>query len=334
MAKSLRRRIHRKRSIKHRRQFAGKPTKQETLYLEGYTLYKDFLTKYDEYSEIDSGDKPEKFEEVGANAQLLLKNAVDKLKEAVEIIESDEITKQSAFLLYILSQVDEEELTYDMWPQEINRYLKIAADLGHGKACYLYSQLSDSAINWEEYSSSSIAKQAYLDKALHLKNPDAVVAHALVLATKDLSDMRDALTLLCQAYTSYKYMELSDDDSNVKLGYTKNNISSKLSQLKINIINIFRDLFENEVLYITKNSNYQKIKEFKELFSKYQNISRQYNKLNNKFYDLTEEEKKEYFSLADISTEMENEIFEIVYILQENNELTSDYKNAHTSFMP
>jgi TPR repeat protein len=264
MAKSLRKKINRKRSIKNRRQFAGKPTKQETLYLEGYQLYKDFLAKYDEYSKIDSGDEPEKFEEVGADAQLLLKNAVDKLKEAVEIKESDEITKQSAFLLYILSQVDEEELTYDMWPQEINRYLKIAADLGHGKACYLYSQLSDSAINSEGYSSSSIAKQAYLDKALELKNPDAIVSRA---QSDDLSDMRDALTLLCQAYTSYKYMEISDEDSNLKLGYTKNNISNKLSQLRINIVSIFRDLFENEVLYITKNSNYQKIKEFKELFS-------------------------------------------------------------------
>jgi TPR repeat protein len=310
MAKSLRNINNRKRSVTRRRQFAGKPSKQETLYNDGLQLYKEFQSAYKEYYDNEG-------EQQYANkAQRLLKECMEKFIEAVNNTESDEITMRSAFLIYSC-QVDDDAITYDMYPEESAKYLKIAADLGHPKACFLYSQLSDDLIDSNGYSSTSVAKEAYFDKALSLKNPNAMVSHAYQSVTID------SLNLLFEAFECYKYMEISDTDSNLILGFNKHEIKSDINSLKEKVIVIFRDLIDNEYISITKNVNAEKKEEFMTLFNNYKKLSDYEAKIMRIYHELTDEEIEAFQNRTESKYDYIPKLFEILYELHKNNKLTT-----------
>ena len=338
MPKSLKNKNNRKRSIRNKNIFGGRPSHQETLYIEGYKLYQEFLEEYNLYYEIDADREPERFQEVVNKAQRLLKNAIEKLQEAVSIRESDELTMKAAFLIYVLSKVDEDDLTYDMMPSDVANYLKIAADLDHGKACYLYSQRRANQITWKGYSSSSEAKQAYLDRAYKLKVPEAFVSRVEVIIDNPRASMeeyRNGLSLLCEAYKLYKYIESGYSEQELVIkGYTSRELSNSLDNLHYKIAYVFNTLFMNEVMYIVAESKYVRIEELYNLVQQFNNFVNEKNRLYENWNTLTSEENDRYYTLHDQIKELSPLISEMVFILHEGNELTDNFRNSHPSFRP
>jgi len=173
-----------------------------------------------------------------------------------------------------------------MRPSEVAEFLKIAADLDHGKACYLYSQLPDKLISWNGYSSSGQAKEAYLDKAYALNVPELFVFRANLITENPESAIekyRIVLNLLCDAYRLYKYIQSTYNEEELVLkGYSSREISGSLSRLQYSIANVFKDLFMNEVMYIVAESKNERIEELYNLLIQFKNNDRENNILYKK----------------------------------------------------
>jgi len=350
MLKNSLKKINRKRSITKKKIYGGTPhadSHQETLYNKGYKLYQDFLKEYELYYEIDDESEPERYEQVVNRAQKLLFNAIEKLKNAVNpypcIENSDELTKNAAFLVYELAKVDEDDLTYDMRPSEVAEFLKIAADLDHGKACYLYSQLPHELISWKGYSSPFMAKEAYLDKAWNLSVPEVFVFRANLITENPESAIekyRTALSLLCEAYELYKYLQSSYTEEKLVLkGYTSDEISRNLERLQNSIANVFKDLFMNKIMYIVADSKNERIEELDNLISQFNDNNNENNRLFKKKWDTFTREEQEkleerYYTLEVEKKKLSALISEIVIKLNKNDELTDNLKDSHPLFRP